>query len=192
MIQREKPRSSLRGFSLIEVVAVCVILAIVASLALPRFLVVERGREEKAILEVEDLLRMFAFRNSIATQQIGLQYDDRAREVSLWILDLNPKDPEGPRVWQQDRLSTVVELPDSMRIDYALEDEVEKRDERWAITSHPDGSRPRITVSLLGAGTAGVIVLENHSNVPIRTDRQGETVREPIDLDREGRTMERW
>mgnify|MGYP003339521676 CR=1 FL=1 len=60
-------------------------------MAVPRFIVVERQREEKAITEVEDLLWMFAFRNSIGTQQLGLHYDKPAGMVSLWILDLNPK-----------------------------------------------------------------------------------------------------
>ena len=187
-----QPLQRPRGFSLLEIVVVCAILAIVGAMAMPRFLVVERQREEKAITEVEDLLRMFAFRNSIGAQQIGLHYNQSIHEVSLWILDLNPKNPEGPRVWQQDRLSSPVELPDSLVVDGASSDQTEIRDEMWTITSNPDGSRPRIAVSLKGRETSGMIVLDTYSSVPVRTDKEGSVVRQPIDLDREGRTQDVW
>lgn len=186
---RQRPQ---RGFSLLEIIIVCAVLVIVAGMAVPRFIVVERQREEKAILEVEDLLRMFAFRNAIATQQLGFHYDRTSGLVSLWILDLNPKDPEGPRVWQQDRLSPVVELPESMIIDGASADDAEVRDDMWTITSNPDGSRPRIEVSLVGREASGIVILENYSSVPVRADKDGKNTRAPIDLDREGRTLDPW
>ncbi|MFZ4749203.1 MAG: type II secretion system protein [Phycisphaerales bacterium] len=187
-----KPRPSGRGFSLLEVVIVCAMLAIVAAMAMPRFLVVDRQREEKAISDVEDLLRMFAFRNSVGTQQIGLHYNQSEGEISLWILDLNPKDPEGPRVWQQDRLSSAIELPEQMTIVAASADETEMRDEIWTITSNPDGSRPRIAISLAGREAAGDLVLDTYSSVPVRTDKEGAVVRQAIDLDGEGRGLDRW
>ena len=187
-----EPRLIRRGFSLLEVVVVSILLAIISVMALPRFLAVAKQREEKAVAEVEDLLRMFAFRNGIGSQQIGLHYDEGRGEVSLWILDLNPKDPEGPRVWQQDRLSNVVELPEAMVVDGASADDIEMRDEMWTITSNPDGSRPRIAVSLKGRETSGVVVLENYSNVPLRADSDAALVRQPIDLDREGRALDPW
>lgn len=186
---RRRPQ---RGFSLLEIIIVCAVLVVVAGMAVPRFIVVERQREEKAITEVEDLLRMFAFRNSIGTQQLGFHYDKPSGLVSLWILDLSAKDPEGPRVWQQDRLSPVVELPESMLIDSAAADDVEVRDDIWTITSNPDGSRPRIEVSLVGRETSGIVILENYSSVPVRADKDGKNIRVPIDLDREGRGLDPW
>lgn len=187
-----KPRRPRRGFSLLEVIIVTVMLVLVGALAAPRFIVVQRKEEEKSIGDVEDLLRMFAFRNSIGAQQIGLHYDKDKAQVSLWILDLNPKNPTGPRVWQQDRLSSPVDLPASMVIDGAAADETEIRDDMWTITSHPDGSRPRIALSLKGRETSGMLVLNSYSSVPVRTDKQGTDAREPIDLDREGRTLDPW
>ena len=139
-----------RGFSLVEVIVVCVMLAILAATIVPRMVVVQRQREEKAVLDVEDLLRMYAFRNSAGTQQIGLYYDGSIREVSLWIYDLNPQNPEGPRIWQEDRLSNPVTLPDGMIIARATADGVDFYDERWTIPTHPDGGRPRIELELVG------------------------------------------
>ncbi|MEY4116702.1 MAG: hypothetical protein RLZZ116_30 [Planctomycetota bacterium] len=186
---RRRPK---RGFSLLEIIVVSAVLVVVAAMAVPRFIVVERQREEKAITEIEDLMRMFAFRNAVGTQQIGLHYDKQAGEVSLWILDLNPKDPEGPRVWQQDRLSPVVDLPESMMIDEASTDDIGIREDMWTITSNPDGSRPRILISAKGRETSGVLVLENYSSVPVRADKDDSGILVPIDLDREGRTFEPW
>ncbi|MCE2882635.1 MAG: type II secretion system GspH family protein, partial [Planctomycetaceae bacterium] len=138
------PRASARGFSLIEVVIVCVMLAMVAATVVPRFLVLQRQREEKSFIEIEDLLRMYAFRNAAGTQQIGLYFNRGTNEVSLWIYDLNPADPEGPRVWQQDRLSNPVELPEGVDISRAMADDTMLDRDEWNITTNPDGSRPRI------------------------------------------------
>jgi len=186
------PRLSRRGFSLLEVIIVCIMMVIIGALAMPRFLAVERQREEKSIVEVEDLLRMFAFRNSVGTQQIGLHFDQSTREMSLWILDLNPKDPEGNRVWQQDRLSSSVELPEHMVVNGVMSDDIEIHEEVWTITSNPDGSRPRIGISLSGSETSGTLMLENYSSVPARIDLEGTVVRREIDLDGEGRGSDRW
>ncbi|MEY3025289.1 MAG: hypothetical protein RL136_651 [Planctomycetota bacterium] len=189
---RSRPRPNGRGFSLLEMVVVSVLLAIISVIAVPRFFAVARQREEKAISDVEDLLRMFAFRNSVGTQQIGLHHDARFGEVSLWILDLNPKDPEGPRVWQQDRLSNPVELPEGMVVGFASADGIPVRDDTWIISSHPDGSRPLIEIGLKGQHAEGTVMLDTYSTVPMRLDREDGLVRQPIDLDREGRTYDRW
>jgi hypothetical protein len=89
-------------------------------------------------------------------------------------------------------MSNVVELPEGMVVDGASSDDIEMRDEVWTITSYPDGSRPRIAVSLRGREATGVVVLDSYSNVPIRADSDEALARQPIDLDREGRSLDRW
>ncbi len=181
-----------RGFSLVEVIVVCVMLAILAATIVPRMVVVQRQREEKAVLDVEDLLRMYAFRNSAGTQQIGLYYDGSIREVSLWIYDLNPQNPEGPRIWQEDRLSNPVTLPDGMIIARATADGVDFYDERWTIPTHPDGGRPRIELELVGTEKLVTVSLDNYTTVPTRSDDPRAVDRSPIDLDGQGGTYDRW
>lgn len=184
--------SSLRGFSLIEVIVVCTMLAVIAVAVIPKVVVVQRQREEKAIVQVEDLLRMYAFRNASGTQQLAIAYDRRSGELALWIKDLNPSDPDGPRVWQQDRLSNPVELPEGMVVGFASADGIPVRDDTWIISSHPDGSRPLIEIGLKGQHAEGTVMLDTYSTVPMRLDREDGLVRQPIDLDREGRTYDRW
>lgn len=186
------PRAKARGFSLIEVVIVCIMLAMVASTVVPRFLVLQRQREEKAFVEIEDLMRMFAFRNAAGTQQIGLYFNRGSNELTLWIYDLNPNDPEGPRTWQQDRLSNAVALPDGVEVVRALADETLLDRDEWNITSYPDGSRPRIELELAGTEKQALLVLEPYASVPVRADDPRAILREPIDLDSQGSPYDPW
>ncbi len=181
-----------RGFSLIEVIVVCVMLALLAATIVPRLIVVQRQREDKAILEVSDLLRMYAFRNTAGTQQIGLYHNPAENQVAIWIYDLNPSNPEGPRIWQEDRLSSPVTLPDGMVIASATADGLDLYEDVWTIPTHPDGSRPRIELELVGTEKSALIVLENYTSVPTRSDVPRAVAREPIDLDSIGGTYDRW
>ena len=188
-----RPRPTRRGFSLVEMIVVCALLAILAGTVVPRLLVVQRQREEKAIVEAEDLLRMYAFRNTAGSQQIGLYFDPRLNELSLWIYDLNPNEPEGARVWQQDRLSAPVTFPDGMTIVSAVADDRTMPDgDAWNISSHPDGSRPRIAIELEGTEKGAVLVLENYATAPLRTDGDGAVGRSSVDLDAEGSALDPW
>lgn len=187
-----EPRRFRRGFSLVELIVACSILVLVGTLAVPRFFVVESQREEKVIVAVEDLLRMYAFRNAAGMQQVSLHYVREEGTLALWIMDLNPEDPEGPRVWQQDRLSSPVDFPEGFVIDRAVVDNDPLTDGEWAITTHPDGSRPRIELSLQGRKKSASIVLETYTNAPVRSDDPRARVLQPIDLDAEGSAYDPW
>ncbi|MFM7261219.1 MAG: prepilin-type N-terminal cleavage/methylation domain-containing protein [bacterium] len=192
-IAKERARRHRRAFSIIEVVVVCAILAVIAAAIVPKMISVRSHREEKAIVAIEDLLRMYAFRNSAGVQQVGLYYDPSVQELSLWIYDLNPENPEGSRVWQPDRLSNAVELPEGMTIDRASADEAEMpQSDPWNIPTHPDGSRPRITLDVIGVDKQLTITLENYSSTPLRSDDPWGVARAPVDLDAQGSTMEVW
>ena len=173
-------------------IVACSILVIVGTLALPRFFVVDSQREEKAVVATEDLLRMFAFRNSAGLQQVSLHYIRDDATLTLWIMDLNPADPDGPRIWQQDRLSSPVELPEGLRIDRAVADGVPMPEDEWTIATNPDGSRPRIELSFAGKDKRAELVLESFSNAPIRADDPRARVLQPIDLDAEGSAYDPW
>jgi len=175
-----------------EVIVVTVMLVIIAATLAPRVIVVERQREEKALVELEDLLRMFAFRNSAGLQQVGLTYDGAAGTMGLWIMDLDPRNPDGPRIWQQDRLSAPVELPPDMRIETAISDDSTLPPDSWSILSHPDGSRPRIDLSVRGKAKSGRIVLETYSDAPRRDGERRGAIREAVDLDLEGGRYDPW
>lgn len=191
-LDRGTPRAARRGFTLLELIVASTILVIVAVAALPRFLVVDSQREEKAIVAVEDLMRMFAFRNATGLQQVGLHHDPKAGTVSLWIMDLNPQDLDGPRIWQQDRLSSMVELPTAMKVERALSDGEPMSADGWTIATHPDGSRPRVEIILVGREKEAHLVLESYTNAPVRANDPRARVLQPIDLDAEGGAYDPW
>jgi hypothetical protein len=167
-------------------------LAVIAVAVIPKVVVVQRQREEKAIVQVEDLLRMYAFRNASGTQQLAIAYDRRSGELALWIKDLNPSDPDGPRVWQQDRLSSAIELPEGMGIEFAAADGAPMLEDAWSIATNPDGSRPRIELEVAGAEKSASLVLETYSATPRRLDDPRAIAREAIDLDAAGGMFDRW
>lgn len=189
----EGARRFRRAFSIIEIVVVCAILAVIAAAIVPKMIAVRSHREEKAVVAIEDLLRMYAFRNAAGVQQVGLYYDPSVQELSLWIYDLNPEDPEGPRIWQPDRLSNAVELPEGMWVERASADEAEMpQNDPWNIPTNPDGSRPRITLEVIGFEKQLTITLENYSSTPLRSDDPWGVARAPVDLDAQGSSMEVW
>jgi hypothetical protein len=75
---------------------------VVASAIVPKMLAVRSQREEKAIIAVADLLRMYAFRNAAGRSRLGCTTTHLFARYRLWIYDLNPESPEGPRIWQPD------------------------------------------------------------------------------------------
>jgi hypothetical protein len=90
-------------------------------------------------------------------------------------------------------LSNVVELPEGMYIDRAAADEAEmSSSDAWNIPTHPDGSRPRIELDLVGLEKQLTIVLENYSSTPLRSDDPMSAARLPIDLDAQGSSLEAW
>ncbi|MSR40320.1 MAG: prepilin-type N-terminal cleavage/methylation domain-containing protein [Phycisphaerales bacterium] len=188
---RTRSRADLRGFSLLEVMVVAALLALLAAMIVPRMASVDRQRDETGIDSVADLLRMYAFRHSSMTQEIALWHDAETGVVSLWIKDIDPENPDGPRIWHEDRLSMPVQLPTGMTIDDALADGASVSMNPWTIATRPDGSRPRIELHILGETKVSTIVLEPWATGPQRLDL-GEASRSVIDLDHEGRGFERW
>jgi hypothetical protein len=113
-------------------------------------------------------------------------------DAALWIKDLNPSDPDGPRVWQQDRLSSAIELPEGMGIEFAAADGAPMLEDAWSIATNPDGSRPRIELEVAGAEKSASLVLETYSATPRRLDDPRAIAREAIDLDAAGGMFDRW
>ncbi|RLS65488.1 MAG: prepilin-type N-terminal cleavage/methylation domain-containing protein [Planctomycetota bacterium] len=188
---RIRSRASQRGFSLLEVMVVAALLALLAGMILPRMASVNRQRDETGIDSVADLLRMYAFRNSSMTQEIALWYDEESNVVSLWIKDIDAENPDGARIWHEDKLSMPVTLPTGMAITEALADGTVMTKSPWTIATRPDGSRPKIELRVQGETKESIIVLESWAVGPTRIEL-GEPSRSAIDLDNEGRGLERW
>lgn len=188
------PRRAAAGFTLVEVVLVIAVLAIMAGFIVPRMGAVKRSEAQLAADEIEDLLRMFAYRHSIMTQQVGIWRRPDDGSIVLMIRDIDPARDDDERIWQEDRLGNAVTLPAEVDI-------VEvRRDDEWLdpraffVQTAPDGSRPRVEIRLLGPTGEFTLGLDAHASAPRRTSPGGrnEEVRESVDLDSEGMERLPW
>lgn len=195
-MSRRRARSSVatqpRGFTLIEALIVVAVIAILAGLVVPRIGGLRRREEGLAVERVADLLTMFAFRTSAGTQPVGLLHDARDRRLELLILDIDPTQDGDPVVWQPDRLSMPVLLPEGLEIAWAREDATTLPEGDWMVASKPGGDRPRIEIRLEGRAIDVDLTLEPYGLAARRSDRQPPSDRGRRDLDEEGLDRERW
>jgi prepilin-type N-terminal cleavage/methylation domain-containing protein len=175
------------AFTLIEAIIVVAILAILASIVVPRFAAVRRSEDRLAADRMEDLMRMWAFRNSVMTQQVGIWRNPDNGLVTLMIRDIDPLRPDDPPVWQQDRLSMEFALPDSTAFVEVLIDGEPQDPAEWFVQSNADGSRPRFEVALEGPSGITRLWIEPFTSGVRRLDPSARdaAVRMPRDLDRE-------
>ena len=182
-----------RGFSLLEALLVVAVIALLAGLVVPRLGGLQRREERLAADRAADLLTMFAFRSAAATQPVGLMYDPAEGRLELLIYDIDPTIAEMPVVWQPDRLSMPVLLPESVQIVDATEGRNAMPPGVWMIASRPGGERPRVAWRVAGEAIDVSMVLEPHALYPQRSDRQAAGgARAPRDLNREGMDRSRW
>lgn len=175
------------AFTLVEALIVVAILAILAAIVVPRFAAVRRSEDRLAADRVEDLMRMWAFRNSVMTQQVGIWRNPDNGLVMLMIRDIDPLRPDEPPVWQMDRLSSEFALPDSTSFVEVLIDGEPQDPAEWFVQSNADGSRPRFEVALDGPSGVTRLWIEPFTNGVRRLDPSAReaAVRVPLDLDRE-------
>lgn len=173
-----------------------VILVILTALVVPKFGAARRSESMLAGDQIEDLLRMWAYRSSIGTQQVGIWQMPESGLITIMVRDTENWDPTSGDVapWIQDRLSNPVRLPQSVEIveiqqDYAIQPLGE-----WFIQTNPDRSRPQVSISLRDSNnTITTVSLEPYSNAPSRFEAGGTAaVRLPIDLDAEGEEAVAW
>ncbi len=188
-----QPIAGRRGFSLLEALLVVAIIALLAGLVVPRLGGMTRREEQLVADRVADLMTMFAFRAAAGTRPVGLLHDPDAGRLELLIFDIDAADPEGAEVWQPDRLSMPVLLPERMRIVDAMQDRATLPSSAWLVSSKPGGERPRVSWRLEGDAIEVEMTLEPHALHASRSDRTPESGgRTPRDLDREGEERSPW
>jgi len=190
MTNRAPTRS---GFTLLEVIVVISILALLATMMVPRLTGTARRTFDLTADQVADLLLMFAQRDSLGQNPVGIRYDADRRELQLVTLQRY----DGGSDWRVDRFVIPVELPGIIDEDrfgvYADGEWVDVRD--WPLSHTPGETRPSIEVTLatIDGDYETSVVLSPHAVAPRRSDRtDAVALRTPIDLDSAGRSREDW
>lgn len=189
-----------RGFTLIEIVVAAAILAIIAVAMIPRLTSMGRRQGDVLAERISDLLTMFAHRESLGVQQVGLWHDSQAGTLSVLVMDVNPDDPDAPPAWRPDRMVEPVLIPDGFAVDEIIVDgQPEDGADEWMVTSTPAGGRPSLELRLVGDGVDIRLLLPSSGFLPLRVDldesgepRQETTTRVEVDLDDSGRDHEPW
>lgn len=182
------------GFTLIELTVVIIIIAIMASVALPR-LTGNRDREFELVADrVADLLMMYAQRESLGTKPVGLREDITNHQLVLMILDLDERQVDAQATWRVDRFARPVKLPPDVIIVDIQADGQPVDISQWPLQTVPGKKRPAIAVILEGDDRIITIALASHALAPIKVygDTYLEFLGGPIDLDAAGRDREDW
>jgi prepilin-type N-terminal cleavage/methylation domain-containing protein len=188
------------GFTLLEMVVVVSIIALLATLAVPRLSGMDRREFNHTVDQVADMLTMYAQRDNVGATPIGIELrrTNRGYELALRLLMRESDASESTAEWVDDRLVAPVLLPEVVDPEMVLVvADHESVDIRETPLSHTPGEdRPLISITLYsrdGLHTA-TLHLDPHAVVPRRkTEYSFVTERlESVDLDAEGRSREDW
>lgn len=185
-----------RGFTLIEIMVVTIILVIVGAIVIPRMTGKNVVTVQLAAEQASASLAMFAYRSSLAAQPVALRRDPEFGTIEVWVLDADLARPDQPPTWKIDRFAKPLALPSGTVLAEVRIDGQPLETQEWQVVSTPSMPRPRI--ELVVAAEEGddeiTIVLEPRASAPyiVQAGRTMEIGRVPIDLDREGRGKELW
>jgi len=183
-----------RAFTLIELIVVTVILAIAAVAIVPRLGGTARQESSNAVDKAAELVRLFAFRESLGSQQVALWRDGADGRIHLIVKDRDPEDPDAPPEWRADRFASPVALPEGLELVDARVNGQRVDPSEWNIASVPGGERPKVELRFVGHGVDASVVLPAGSPSVFRVDAGNPEpfARDLIDLDRAGRDDEPW
>lgn len=191
---RTQHPSRARAFTLIELIVVVVILAITAVAVVPKFTGTLRQESSNAVDRVAELMRLFAYRQALGSQQVALWRDGADGRIHLIVKDVDPADPTSAPEWRADRFAAPVALPEGLELLEIRKDDQRVDPSEWTIASVPGGERPKVEIRLAGHGVDATVVLPpgSPSVVRVDADKPEPFARAEIDLDQAGRSREPW
>lgn len=153
-----------RGFTLIELIVVIVLLGVVAGLFAPRLMSTSSRRAESNMREIADLLGVAARRDAsgggLSAESQRLAYDGEKKTLALRVrrARLNARgETEDSGVWRNDPLAPVVNL-EYVKVSRAVIDGVAADDRAWTLDFVPGQVRPTVELvveSVSGGGSSG-------------------------------------
>lgn len=184
-----------RGFTMVEIIMVCIILALLLSVVLVRLTSLQGRNFDTVVDQAGDLLMMYALRSEYARQPVGLFVDESRNSIRLMRRE-SSENPDDRSLWKSDPTVREVRLPDFMSI-YDLEviiDGDQADLTKWPLSTMPGEDRPAIELVLHYEDREVRLNLPPTALTPYRIEdgRDGVPAREPEDLDNTGRWQEDW
>ena len=188
-------RSHPRGFTLIEVIIVAVVLVLLATAIVPRMSGVSRRQNDAAFDAVASVIAAFAFHESTNNEQLALSYDGDFRQLELQVLDQIDSTSEQRPNWRIHPFTQPISLPDNMDITMIISDGEALNPEDFFITTQSSGDRPSIELHIEADDDSAIISLTPYALSPV-VSREGDPVkkiiRERSNLDDMGLEREDW
>ena len=182
------------GFTLIEMIVVIIVMAIMATLILPRLFGNDRRQFQNVADQVSDLLMMYAQRESLGTKPVGLWENTERRQLELMTLEVFDDSVELQSGWVIDRTVRPVSLPNDVSILDVQADGESVDLSEWPMQSPPGQLRPSLAIILEGPNGIITIAMASHSLVAlqIHSEQYAEWMGGPVDLDAAGLDREDW
>lgn len=177
---------------------VCVILAILASVAVPRFSNVNGRRAEASVREFADLVSSAASRDLLTGQAVALDYDASARRLRLYVPEASAGTNASGRTaengWIADPLSRGVEL-DGASVVSATQDFAELDSSKWRVVFPRTEPRPRLVILLKqdqGDGQWAVVLTSTGTRARVVDPSEAAQDSDSVDLDATGKSTSVW
>jgi prepilin-type N-terminal cleavage/methylation domain-containing protein len=194
---RQNATATRRAFSLIEVVVVCVLLAILAGLALPRFSNVNGRRAEASVKEFAELISSAATRDQLTGQAVAIDFDGVSGRLRVFV---PPMAEEGKTRsteegdWVPDPLSRSVEL-EGARVVSVVQDFEGLDASKWRITFPRTEPRPRVVVTIEqdgGEQSWAIVLTPTGTRARVEDPSMASQDSDSVDLDATGRATRAW
>lgn len=188
-------RPARRGFTIIEVTVVVIILALLATMMIPRFGGTGKRQFRHTAEQVADLMVMFAQREQLQRNPVGIRYDTERHALELVILDSDPQTRVPGSRWVVDAYVTPIRLPERVEIVDVRADDDSVTIADWPLATTPGAERPKIEITLADDVYVATVKLPGHAIAPQITgldERRNEVNWESVDLDSAGRSREEW
>lgn len=182
-----------RGFTLIEILVATIILVVLAAAVVPRMAGLGWFSHDSAMTQVEQVLAMFAYRESAGTQQVALMRDEETGDIALLVMK-RPPGLDAEAQWEYDTMVRPFRVPSEMELVAISADGQELDPRAWLIASIPSGGRPEIIMTWVGPAGETELRLPATQLIPRRADNGVTLVseREGVDLDGSGLVQEDW
>jgi prepilin-type N-terminal cleavage/methylation domain-containing protein len=181
-----------RGFTLVELVLVVVVLAITAGLVLPRLVAPDRHEAEAVARSLRDAVSAAARRESLTSEPVALDYDSETGVLSV-LTPVPREEGDWSRaiVWRPDPMTPPATVA-PLELVKALSDEVPLPAKRWRVVMEAADRRPALRLSLHAAtGQSWTIDLPSDSAAASLAEGDNAPPTS-IDLDRSGMRDAAW
>jgi prepilin-type N-terminal cleavage/methylation domain-containing protein len=196
-----------RGFTLIEVIAVLIVMAITVGLIAPRVSSSANRQAENSVRSAASMVGLVAQRSVTSSEYSALVYDHEEGTLHVEVLRQQRGNYDRTeRAWRRDPFAPTVRL-EACRVQQMTVDSLRFDSESFRVVFEPGIARPQVSMTIARSNEDGVIDVRNPGRTwqidlapyalrPVISGLSSgagrSDVPRPIDLDSLGKVEESW